>query len=233
MAQVRSGAHSRTYRVALKVAGVGEIAVAYTTPSASYPGVLDTSDIPAAASDYQKQVNDRVNEYQGRVTQWLGTAAAAIQPQAIAQELVDLLNASGAAAALGQAVSRSGASINLSAVAPAVIEYIRVEDGANGESLRLTYLEIEDAAFVPPQAVPGQIVKIQTKDNDADPYYLRADGSGTALTTVVWREAAATTGVLSSPFCVGALYDGSLWIAASQESCRPTSMRPAPASPSP
>ncbi len=212
--QIRSGNYSRTYTVRLKIAGVSEIVVSYTTPTASYQGVLDTSDIPSGATDYQKQVNDRVNAYQAAVTQWLGTAAAAIQPQAIAQSLVTALNAAGAGTALGGAVTRSGAVINLGAVSPKVIESIRVDDGGDGSSIKATWQTIEDPAFLPPLAVPGHVVRIQPKEN-GEVYYLRAEGTGTGLQGVVWQEAAGVTGILNSPFCLSVLYDGTLFVAES------------------
>lgn len=212
--QVRQGNYSRTYTVRLKVVGVSEIVASYTTPSASFPGVLDTSDIPASATDYQKRVNDRVNAYQGQVTAWLGTAAAAIQPQAIAASLVTALNAAGAGTALGQAVTSSGAVINLSALSPMVVEYIRVDDGGNGETMRATHQTLEDAAQVPPLAVVGHTVRIQPK-NDGEVYYLKAAGAGTGLRPVVWREAPSATGVLTSPFVICALHGGTLFAAES------------------
>lgn len=209
--QVRSGNYSRTYTIRLKVAGVSEISANYTTPSASYQGVLDTSDIPSGAADYQKQVNDRVNAYQAAVTQWLGTAAAAIQPQAIADSLRVALGAAGATAALGQAVLRSGSVLNLSALSPFVIEYVRVDDGGDGNSLRATWQTIEDPAFLPPQGIVGHVVRVQPAEN-GEVYYLQATGAGTGLRSVVWQEAAGVSGSLTSPFCIAALHDGTLFI---------------------
>lgn len=211
--QIRQGNYSRTFTVRLKVAGVAEIRVSYTTPSASYPGVLDTSSVAASDPEYQKKVNDITNAYQTAVTQWLATSAAAIQPQAIAQSLVDALNAAGADVALGQPVTRSGSVIDLSA-STGTIEYIKVEDGGDGSAAKATWQTIEDAAFVPPLARDGHVIQVKPKD-DGEVYYLEARGSGTGLVPVVWQETAATTGVLASPFVLGLLHDGSLWLAES------------------
>lgn len=212
VAHVRTGNYSRTYTLRLKVTGGTELLASYTTPTASYQGVLDTSDIPADATDYQKQVNDRVNAYQAAVTQWLGTAAAAIQPQAVAQALVAAANAAGFGAALGTPVTRSGSVLNLSAVGAVTIETLRADDGGDGSSLRLTWKTVEDAAFLPPLGVVGQVMRVQPKD-DGEVYYLKATSTATGLQPVVWQEAAGVSGVISSPFCVAVLHNDVLYIA--------------------
>jgi hypothetical protein len=63
----------------------------YTTVSSQYGGTLNTSDIPASASDYQKQVNDRVNAYNSAVNQWITSAAKDVVPQAVAGRFIQTL----------------------------------------------------------------------------------------------------------------------------------------------
>ena len=55
---VRSGAYSRTFKVTVRLQSGVSHTVSYTTPASSYQGVLTTADIPYAASDYAKQVNE-------------------------------------------------------------------------------------------------------------------------------------------------------------------------------
>ena len=100
---VRSGAYSRTFSVTVTKLDGTKVVGSYKTLSASYPNLLDTSDISVDStagsppiSDYQKRVNDRVNAYNSEVTKWIGTAAADITPENIAQKLVDALTAAGA-----------------------------------------------------------------------------------------------------------------------------------------
>lgn len=211
--QIRTGSYSRTYRIKIKMVGAAEVAVAYTTPTASYQGVLDTSDILTADPDYQKKVNDRVNAYQAAVTQWLGTAAAAIQPQAIASELAALLNAS--ALTLGRAVTVSGNMLDISTASSTYnIEYVRVEDSGDGNAIRATWQTVEDPAHLPAVGLAGHVVRVQPQ-RDGEVYYLQAVGAGSGMTEVRWQETAGTTGSLTNPFCVGTVFDGSLILGAS------------------
>ena len=76
---VRGGAYSRKFKVTATLDNTvytGE----FTTPPASYPGVLNTSDIPYGDAEYTKKVNDRVNAYNSAITAWIGTAGAQTQP---------------------------------------------------------------------------------------------------------------------------------------------------------
>lgn len=185
VAWVRGGAYSRTFKITVRTqAGVSHTA-SYTTPSSSYQGVLDTSDIPYAAADYAKQVNDRVNAYNGAVTAWIGSATAAIQPGAIATQLGTAIGAlvSGVVV-IGSHITFTGAG---------VVKSIDVDDGGDGTLLRAVADEIESADKTSVIHYPGKVVKVRGK-NKTDAYYLKAvakDANVTAAyTAVTWIEGA-------------------------------------------
>lgn len=212
--QVRGGAYSRTFTVRLKRTGSTEVAVSYTTPASSYGGTLDTSDILASDPEYQKKVNDRINAYNSAVTAWLGTAAAAIQPAAVAEGLRAALAAAGAPAGV---VARVGATVVLAA--PSDIEYMRVDDAGDGSLMKGTFLEIKDAQDLPPTAPIGMVVKV-SPTGDAS-YFLKAEGTGTSTVDglpvgqVTWVECAAVNSRPANPFCIGAIHNHKLYVGAS------------------
>ena len=127
---IRGGSFSRKYTVTVRLQSGGTVSVNYTTPTSSYQGVLNTSDIPATATDYTKQVNDRVNAYNGAVTQWIGTSTAAVQPAAIATQLKDLLVAAGVTCTV------QGSHICFSSSTP--IKSVEVDDGGDGSQTNST-----------------------------------------------------------------------------------------------
>jgi hypothetical protein len=216
---VRGGAYSRTYKITATRAGVNYVA-SYTTPSAAYQGVLDTSDIPAGATDYQKQVNDRVNAYNSAVTAWIGTASAAIQPHAIATQLQTAL----AATALGPSTV-VGSTIVIDV---AGLQGVQANDGGDSTLMRALWQVAPDAASVTPVHVAGKIIKVQAKEGDPA-YYLKAVAKVAATSgwvDVTWEEAAGsivTTENLSLPvgqesdtlFLIGTVEGDTLYVAPS------------------
>jgi len=128
VAEVKAGAYSRTYTLKVERADTGEVITStYTTMASSYPELLDTSDIVLEDNpNYQKQVNDRVNEYNSKVNKWIGDAAASIAPQNIAQELIDSLATQGFTDA-----ERVGGTIVLTNTAS-----VSANDGGDGSSRR-------------------------------------------------------------------------------------------------
>lgn len=191
---VRQGFYSRTYTVSLVRTDGSKITASYTTPSSYYQGVLNTSDIPATATDYQKQVNDRVYAYQSAVNQWIGTAAAAIQPQNIANQLAAALNT-----AAGVSVCFTYGS-NVVAGQP-YLATIEVNDGGDGSAFRGVGQEVESASDLTPVNYPGKVVRIRPRQGTKDGiYYVRAvakDGVTTSgFTEVSWQE---SPGVLVNP----------------------------------
>lgn len=211
--QVRGGAYSRTFTVRFKRAGGPEVTATYTTPASSYGGTLDTSDIAAGDPEYQKKVNDRINAYNSAVTKWLGTAAAAIQPAAIAEELRAALAAEGAN--VGD-VARVGATVMVATSTD--IEYLKVDDAGDGSLMKGTFMSLKDADELPPTAPIGMVVEVTPTGDEA--YYLKAAGTGTSTVggvsvgPVTWTECPATNSVPANPFCIGLIHNDVLYVGA-------------------
>jgi len=199
VAEVRSGAYSRTYTLKVERADTGAVVeAAYTTMASSYPELLDTSDIVLEGNpNYQKQVNDRVNDYNSKVNKWIGDAAASIAPQHIAQQLIDALAAQGFTDA-----SRVGGTVVLSNTAA-----VSASDGGDGTMFRGVGQEVDDPAKLSAVHKPGKVVRIRPK-NAAEPYYMVAHadtGASTDFQTVTWREGAAQVITPGQVFALGAV----------------------------
>lgn len=211
--QVRGGAYSRTFTVRFKRAGGPEVTATYTTPASSYGGTLDTSDIAAGDPEYQKKVNDRINAYNSAVTKWLGTAAAAIQPAAIAEELRAALAAAGANVGV---VARVGATVVVTTSTD--IEYLKVDDAGDGGLMKGTFMSLKDADELPPTAPIGMVVEVTPTGDEA--YYLKAVGTGTSTVggvsvgPVTWTECPATNSVPANPFCIGLIHNDVMYVGA-------------------
>jgi len=204
VAEVKVGAYSRTYTLKVERADTGEVlTVSYTTLASSYPELLDTSDIVFEGNpNYQKQVNDKVNEYNSAVNAWLGEAAASITPQNIAQKLVDGLADQGFTDAV-----RIGGTIALSNT-----KAISANDSGDGTAFRGVADELDDPAKLSAVHKPGKVVLIRPK-NAAEPYYMVAHadtGGSNDFQTVVWKEGAAQIIAPGQVFALGSVSaDGS------------------------
>lgn len=186
---VRSGDYSRTYTASIQT-DRRVFAVSYTTMKSYYDQPLDTSDIPVldesgeVREEYQKEVNDRVNQYNGAVNQHLAAATADIQPQNIAQKLLEAVQAQGLASDEIE-VGRKGASVALNGAIS-----VLVEDGGSGDDMIATSKEVESLDKLTKINRFGKTVRVQI--TDAEPYYVVArpkrendtDGWG----EVIWRE---------------------------------------------
>lgn len=184
---VRGGAYSRTYNAALTDTDGTVTSLTYTTPSASYPGVLDTSDIASSDPDYTKKVNDRVNSYNSAVTSWIGTASAAIQPSAIAAKLLE-----------GIAIDHE---IVGSHVAFPDIVSITVDDGGDGSLIRGVAQEVGSANELSLMHYANKIVKVRAKGSESA-YYLKATPKDLLTTSpvseVTWSEVAGVEHSITS-----------------------------------
>jgi hypothetical protein len=210
---VRGGAYSRTYKITL-IFDLGTVTATYTTPSASYQGTLTTADIPYTATDYQKQVNDRVNAFNSASTNWLGTAAAAVQPQAIAGQLVTALAAYVTAGQFGvTSVNGSVCVIN----GTWKLQSVSVSDSGDGSLLRAVHQTVKDISLLAEVALPGKIVKIKP-DESTYGYYMKAVGTLPASTNfqpVTWAECAGTDVDITTAFAVGTVLAGTLYVCGS------------------
>lgn len=163
--------------------------IEYTTLSSQYSGALDTSDIPYTATDYQKQVNDRVNAYQSAVNQWITTSAKAVVPNSIASQLgrIAMYNAgstgspnwqprlTGLQTYMIQGVEASlpvlntqDATLYLSGATA-----ISVSDDADGSLIRAVCNEVKSTTDVTTHHWYGKVVKIKPSGSE-DALYLQA-----------------------------------------------------------
>jgi len=201
VAEVKAGAYSRTYTLKVERMDTGAVVEAsYTTMASSYPELLDTSDIVLTGNNnYQKEVNDRVNDYNSKVNKWIGDAAASIAPQHIAQQLIDALAAQGFTDA-----ARVGGTITLTNT-----RAVSASDGGDGTMFRGVAQEIDDAAKLSAIHKPGKVVRIAPK-NASEPYYMVAHadtGASSDFQTVTWKEGAAQVITPGQVFALGAIND--------------------------
>lgn len=191
---IKGGAYSRTYTMSVLKTDGSKVTRSYTTPASYYQGTLNTSDIPATATDYQKQVNDRVYAYQSAVNQYIATAAAAIQPQSIATQLW--------AQFAGTGIS-GGVTQGHVFIFDANTIGVEGDDGGDGTLLKAVGQEVESANDLCPIMVPGKVVRIRPRQGTKDGiYYVKSvakDGNqalGSGFKPVSWQEC---PGVLIAP----------------------------------
>lgn len=87
---VRAGTYSKEYTLIFEYQGK-EHTVKYKTNPSAFPVGLDTSKISWSSSKYSQVVNSLTAVYNGASTQYVGEAAAKIQPQYIAAQLARLI----------------------------------------------------------------------------------------------------------------------------------------------
>lgn len=207
VAWVRGGAYSRTYKITVVKTDNTSVTFSYTTPSSSYGGTLDTSAILTSDPDYVKKVTDLQSAFNTVVTNWIGTSAAAIQPEAIAASLVT------AAAAAGLAgVSRASSTVVFTD-----IKAISTSDSGDGSLLKglaseaVSVNDLTDAHFV------GKIVRI--KPGGGESFYMRAAAKNPLLTSGVvealWVEGGGIQHTVTSALCMGVASGGTFYLASS------------------
>lgn len=196
---IRGGAYSRTYSVTARI-GANSYTTSYTTMASSYPTLLDTSDIPASASDYQKQVNDRVYAYNSAVTKWIGDANASVQPQNIANQLYTGLLAAG--------MTGSNVGVVSGNVVFAGIDDLSATDSGDGTLARVVFREVDDPAKLSTLHYDGKVVRVKPKGTD-ESYYMvaHAEAAGSGPRAVQWVEGPAQIVTPGEVFALGALSD--------------------------
>lgn len=209
VAWVRGGAYSRTFKVKLKLDTGATITGSYKTVSASYPELLDTSDILASDTEYQKKVNDRVYAYNSEVTAWIGIAAEDITPENIATQIATSLTTAGI---VGVSVIGGTVCIDDSRVVEAT-----GEDGGDGSLLRAVGAEVTAPELVSTHHWVGKVVKVKPQRAKADDaFYLKAEAKiegTTGFAEVAWRECAGYEMQPTVVFAMATVLDGTLYIA--------------------
>ena len=201
---IRGGAYSRTYRIRY-----GSVDVSYTTPKSYYDGTLNTSDIPYSDPEYQKKVNDRVNAYNTAVNQYIASAQQAIQPEQIAYQLTQRLQAAG---------------VGCGVVGPHIHVYglntpgarLTGSDGGDGSFMRVTHRAVDSLDDLTKFHQSYVTVAVQVSADDV--YYVRAEPKrpgAESFQEVTWVEYTKETLGVTFPFLIGTEFGGTLYIAES------------------
>ena len=191
---VRGGAYSRSFRLSL-VRGNTKCTVEYTTLEASYPKVLDTSDLLPTDPDYSKKVNDRTNAYNSEATAWIAAALIDIAPENIAAKLAAGIEQSGFLSPLST-VTVVGTNVTIDDPS---VEEVEADDGGDGNLIRAVGNVVGAPELLSIVGYPGKIVKVRPGNSErGEVFYLKArakDGSFGTYSPVTWEEAAgeATT----------------------------------------
>src|SRR5690554_2516832 len=196
---IRGGAYSRTYSVT-----VNGTTVSHTTMSSYYQGTLNTSNISASDSEYQKKVNDAVHAYNTAVNQHIAAAQESIQPENIAQALRNLLNP-----LTGVSATRQGSHIVLNGV-----DSIDGNDGGDDTFMRITHRKVGNVNELTRRHWVGTTIAIEVTEDDV--YYVRADPKEEGQTgwqEVIWREGPGIRTTPSNVFLIGTVHNGELVIA--------------------
>lgn len=197
---IRGGAYNREYKLGVTMGGV-TYQVSYTTPSASYPGTLNTSDIPFSDAEYTKKVNDRVNAYNSAVTAWIGTAGAAIQPSQIAYKLVLALDAA------TPGTLYCGANDGTVYITAPDLQNVTASDSGDDTLVRTVYQTVKSIDQLSAYHWPNKITRIQAKPGEPE-YYMKAipEGDAGVVGRVRWEETTAETTYQAFPFLIGTTF---------------------------
>lgn len=192
---VRGGAYSRAFKLTL-VRGNTKCTVEYTTLEATYPKVLDTSDLLPTDPDYSKKVNDRTNAYNSEATAWIAAALVDIAPENIASKLAAGLQQSGF---LSPTATVTVVGPNVTIDDPTV-EEVESDDAGDGNLMRAVGNVVGAPELLTVIGYPGKIVKVRPGNSErGEVFYLKArakDGSSGAYAPVTWEEAG---GEVSTP----------------------------------
>lgn len=300
---VRGGAYSRTYSVTATKTDDTVVTFSYTTPTSSYQGTLDTSNVPVYAADpaggtssdtesayitedppgsgqyryqpayaawaptsmvvkrgattmtnvypaapannneysynvttdshvyfhssnllaldvtltythvktitnpiYTKLVGDITNEYNTAVTQWIGTAAEAIQPVNIAESLRLAAVAAGLTTATRQA----------SHVIFDNVKALSVSDGGDGSLIRGVANEVSSVDQVSDIHAVGKVVKVRAR-NSQESFYLTATAKDNTAagnyTEVIWVEGCGTRHTINFAFVYATVSGNNIYVA--------------------
>lgn len=198
--EIRAGVPNREYKITAVVNGVTYV-WNYVTPSSSYSGTLDTSDIPASDPGYQKKVNDRVNAYNSAATAWITTAAQQTRPAYIAGQLADQIGA--VIYAAGGMIYReeNGFIVHLSSGRAADFT---LTDGADGSGVTMAEKTVTSTSELPGFHWANKVVRIKPERGAAS-FYVRAVAQPGSY-RVRWEECPSTSqATIQNPMLVMAV----------------------------
>lgn len=199
--EVKQGIPNRTYRVALNLDGVYYSWI-YTTPSSSYSGTLDTSDIAFSDPEYQKKVNDRVNAYNDAVTKWITTAANQTRPSYIAEQLRNQL-APYISAVGGTALYDPGTGFIFISITTGRASGLETQDGGSGDNFVSTERTVSDVSKLTGGHVAGKIVQVKPERGEGSFYVRAVVLNNTIYGKCRWEECPRTTApAMNAPWLI-------------------------------
>lgn len=158
--------------------------------------------------NYTKAVNDKTNKFNSAVTNWIGTAAEATQPENIAESLRLAAVAAGLTTATRQA----------STVIFDNVKGLVVNDGGDGSLIRGVANEVVSIEQVSDIHKVGKIVKVRAR-NSAEAFYLQATSKDPSVTSgyteVTWVEGAGVEHTITSALVYATVSAGSIYVASS------------------
>jgi hypothetical protein len=156
---------------------------------------------------YTKLMNDVVNAYNQAVTKWIGTAAAAIAPENIAENL------RAAAATAGLTCSRIQSHVFFTNV-----KALTVNDGGDGSLLRGVANEVTSVDKMTDMHLVGKIVKVRAR-NSQESFYLKAMAKDSQVTSgyteVIWVEGCGTQHTINKALVYGTVSGNNFYMASS------------------
>lgn len=157
--------------------------------------------------NYTRQVQDLTNDYNTAVTQWIGTAAAAIQPENIAESLKDAATTAGLTG-----VTRSNATVVFTGV-----KDITFSDSGDGSLLKGLANTCQAVSDLTDEHYVGKVVKVSPTSGES--FYMKATAKNASITSGVtevrWVEGAGIDRTIDEALVYGVVDSGTFYIAGS------------------
>jgi hypothetical protein len=187
-------------------AGASTVTFHSSNEAALDVSVKYTSTKVAVNPVYASMVSDRTSDYNTAVTEWIGQAAEAVQPQNIAEKLKVAAVAAGLTTAI-----RVDSSVCFDNVKTLV-----VQDGGDGSLIRGADNEVPSITEVTSVHFVGKIVKVRPADAQ-DSFYLKAIPKDPAATTgfveVSWVEGPGIEHNITSALVYGTVSGANFYVA--------------------
>lgn len=203
---VKTGKYATKYEVKVKRQSDGLVVTAsYTTPSAACATCnLVVNDLDPDDPHYVKFLNDRIYGYEQAVNAWALSAANAILPSNIAQELLNQLVAGGLTD-----WSRTGNYLH-----SVDVEYMTVTDDQSEKMLVAVLSEVESEQDLSPRHYNGKIVKVRPSKSSDNAFYMQAvTADGATFGEVDWRETAGVQQEVQKMLAFGTVEAGKFFFA--------------------
>lgn len=158
--------------------------------------------------NYSKIVGDLSNDFNTKVTNWIGTASDAIAPAAIATQLLAAATAAGL----------TGGVVQASTLIFTNVSSLSATDGGDGTLVRAVANEVDSITEVTDIHKIGKIVKVRA-ENSAESFYLTAisksDGITSGFAEVTWIEGGGIKYTITNALLYLTVNAGSAYIGSS------------------